>query len=676
VATFDYRDENGALLFQVCRTAEKRFYQRRPNGGDRWVNNIKGKRRVPYRLPELVGGAGIVFIPEGEKHVDALIERGLRATCNSGGAGKWLDEFSAFLRDADVVILPDNDDAGKKHGQDVAQKLHGIAGRVRVLDLPNLAPKGDVLDWLAADGTVDELTRLTEATPDWKQEPRPDDGDEPSAKKSQSKNQAQILLGIAATADLFHTPDGTGYADLNVGGHRETWPVRSRTFRRWLAQQVYKTTGGAPSSEARQNAHNIIEAQAIFSASERKVSVRVASHEGKLYVDLADEAWRAVEIDTEGWRVVENPPVRFRRPAGMRPLPLPSRGGTLAGLRNLLNLSDADFTLAVAFMLVALRDSGPYPVLVLAGEQGSAKSTASAIIRKSIDPNTAPLRALPREERDLFIAANNSHVLAFDNVSGLPPWISDTLCRLSTGGGFATRELHTDQDEILFDAVRPIILNGIEDVVNRPDLADRAIMLSLSPISDEQRRTEKELWHEFDAMHSAVLGALLDGVAHGLRELPKTKLQSKPRMADFAQWAAACEGALDLPCKFEQAYSDNRAQATETVIEANPVADAVRSLMTKQNMWRGTATDLLEDLGYVAGPTIRYSRHWPRAAHILSGRLRRAATFLRKIGIDIDFGAREGHASNKIIRITSGGSEAAATAPEAPETSGVHDGLF
>lgn len=111
---------------------------------------------------------------------------------------------------------------------------------------------------------------------------------------------------------------------------------------------------------------------------------------------------------------------------------------------------------------------------MLAGEQGSAKSTFSAVLRKLLDPNCAPLRALPREDRDLFIAANNGHVLTFDNVSGLPGWISDTLCRLATGDGFAVRQLYTDQDEVLFDAARPVILNGIEDMVTRPDLADRA----------------------------------------------------------------------------------------------------------------------------------------------------------------------------------------------------------
>jgi hypothetical protein len=128
---------------------------------------------------------------------------------------------------------------------------------------------------------------------------------------------------------------------------------------------------------------------------------------------------------------------------------------------------------------------GPYPVIVLSSEQGSAKSTFSAILRALLDPDTAPLRALPREDRDLFIAASNGHVLAFDNVSGLPAWISDTLCRLATGGGFAVRQLYTDRDEVLFDAARPVILNGIEDIVTRPDLADRAVFLTLEPIQEE-----------------------------------------------------------------------------------------------------------------------------------------------------------------------------------------------
>jgi len=273
--------------------------------------------------------------------------------------------------------------------------------------------------------------------------------------------KADILIAFAQTAELFHTPDGTGFADLDINGHRETWPIRAKGFRYWLTRQFFEATGGAPSSEALQSALNVIEAKAHFDAPERLVYIRVGGLNGRLYLDLGDETWRAVEIDATGWRLIDNPPVRFRRASGMKPIPIPLGGGSIEALRSFLNVrSDSDFVLVVSWALACLRNRGPYPVIVLSGEQGSAKSTFSEILRALLDPNTAPLRALPREDRDLFIAAINGYVLAFDNVSGLRAGISDTLCRLATGGGFAVRQLYSDQDEVLFDAARPVILNS------------------------------------------------------------------------------------------------------------------------------------------------------------------------------------------------------------------------
>ena len=219
--------------------------------------------------------------------------------------------------------------------------------------------------------------------------------------------QADILIDIAQAAELFHTPDGTGFADLDVNGHRETWPINSKGFRRWLARRYFEQTDGAPNSEALKSALNVIEAKAHFDAPERVVHVRVGGLDGRIYLDLANATWQAVEIDSEGWRVIDTPPVRFRRSAGMLPLPIPVAGGSIEELRPFLNVrSDNDFILAVAWVLAALRDRGPYPVLALFGEHGTAKSTFAKILRALIDPNTVPLRALPREDRDLFIAAN------------------------------------------------------------------------------------------------------------------------------------------------------------------------------------------------------------------------------------------------------------------------------
>lgn len=466
--------------------------------------------------------------------------------------------------------------------------------------------------------------------------------------------QADILIDLAQTAELFHTPDSTGYADLDINGHRETWPIRARGFRSWLARRFFEATQGAPSSEALQSALNVIEAKAQFDGPERMVHLRVGGQDEKLYLDLCDETWRAVEIDTEGWRVLDNPPIRFRRAAGMQPLAMPVKGGSVKTLRSFLNVqSDADFVLVVAWALAVLRNRSPYPVIVLSGEQGSAKSTFSSILRSLLDPNTAPLRALPREDRDLFIAANNSHVLAFDNVSGLPAWISDTLCRLATGGGFAVRQLYSDQDEVLFEAARPVILNGIEEIVTRPDLADRSVFLTLEPIPEEKRRPEAELWAAFEAERPRLLGVLLDAMVQGIKRLPATHLEKLPRMADFALWASACETALWPAGTFWSAYCTNRSEAAQSVLEADSIALLVRELVDQRTVWTGTCADLLEELSSLLGDVTARPKGWPDSPRKLSGRLRRAAGPLRTMGVEIEFDRDRSRTRSRIVTITS-----------------------
>jgi hypothetical protein len=276
---------------------------------------------------------------------------------------------------------------------------------------------------------------------------------------------------------------------------------------------------------------------------------------------------------------------------------------------------------------------------VLNGEQGACKSTLAAVMRALIDPNASALRALPREDRDLFIAASNAWLLTFDNVSRLPDWISDTLCRLATGGGFATRALYTDDDEKLFDAMRPIALNGIEDFVVRPDLADRSVFLTLAPIPETSRQAEAAFWQTFEQDRPGIFGALLDMVAHGLKQLPLIRPARLPRMADFAHWGAACESAAFEPGSFLRAYRRNCDGAVETVLEADTVATLLRSFMAKRTeaKWTGTATTLLATLAAEAGETVARAKDWPKTPNALGGRLRRASPFLRKVGIAVSF---------------------------------------
>jgi hypothetical protein len=225
----------------------------------------------------------------------------------------------------------------------------------------------------------------------------------------------------------------------------------------------------------------------------------------------------------------------------------------------------------------------------------------------------------------------------------------------------------------LFDAARPAILNGIEDIVARPDLADRALFLTLEPIPESRRKPEAELWTAFEVDRPYILGALLDVVVEGLKRLPETRLEELPRMADFALWATACETAIWPAGTFWTAYSSNRDEAVAGVIEADPVANAVRALMATRTKWTGAASDLLGDLTELVDEAQRRSKSWPNTPNTLSGRLRRAATFLRKAGIEIAFDRETNHSRSRSICITvlpeSGGNFAsAASASSAPDT--------
>jgi hypothetical protein len=463
-----------------------------------------------------------------------------------------------------------------------------------------------------------------------------------------------MLTQIAACGELFHTATGTAFVDLLVDGHRETWPIRSKRFRGWLRRRYYEATGGALGAQVISPELDLLEARAQFDAPERSVHVRVAEQQGHIYLDLADDHWRAVEIGPDGWRVNKCPPVRFRRPVGMLPLPVPERGGSIEALLPLLNLSSQnDFVLVAAWLLATLRPRGPYPLLAISGEQGSAKTVLSKMLKALIDPNVAPVRVLPREERELMIAANNSYALAFDNLSGLPAWLSDALCRLASGGSFSVRQLYTDDEEVLFQAARPLLVNGIEDVIRRADLADRGIFLTLAPIGGRGRRSEAELWREFEVVKPRILGALLDAAVRGLQTLHDIRLTSLPRMADFALWATACETALWPAGTFARAYDANRKAAVEGIIEVDPLAVCVRKLMAERSSWAGTASDLLRAATNLADDNIsKRGADWPKNPAALAGRLRRAQTFLRMLGIEIAF-SREGRAGTRTIRISS-----------------------
>ncbi len=476
-------------------------------------------------------------------------------------------------------------------------------------------------------------------------------------KDQKQPSQVEILTEIAARAEVFHTRDGTAFATVKVDGHKETWRVRSKPFKQWLVASFYSSQKKPPNSEARNAVLGLVEAWAQHEGKERTAYVRVAEGANSVYIDRGSREWDAIRIDSSGWHVVPKPGVKFHRTVRTARLPKPLAGGDVTALRSFINLSsEQDLVLVVAWLIGALRPTGPYPILILQGEQGSAKSTTARMLRSLVDPSTPALRTGPRSEHDLMIAASQSWVLAFDNLSGMQPWLSDALCRLATGGGFATRELYTDADEIIFEAQRPVILNGIEDLASRQDLADRAIVVTLPAIPEEKRQTEKSLRIAFKVAKPKILGALYDAISAALLNVDSVELPSSPRMADFAEWMSAAESALPWPeGAFLEAYSANREEAIAVALENDIVASAVGQLLKKREAWEGTATELLVELRNHSSSRVLKSRAWPKSAKGLSGKLKRAATFLRSAGVEVEFYRESGKNSRRMISLCAGG---------------------
>ena len=387
----------------------------------------------------------------------------------------------------------------------------------------------------------------------------------------------------------------------------------------------------------------------------------------RVYLDLGDAQWRAVEITRDGWQVITNPPVRFRRPRGLLPLTEPERGESLSDLRPFVNVAtDADFLLMASWLLAALRGRGPYPILVFMAEQGSAKTTNTRVLRRLGDPNDADVRRPPRNTEDLMIAATNGHVVAFDHLSRLTEELSDNLSVLATGGGFAVRQLYTNAEEQIFNAMKPIILNGISQVATRGDLLDRAIVITLPPIPEERRKDEATFWADFDRARPRILGALLDAVAIGLRHVGAVRLERKPRMADFAIWGVAVEPACPWPeGTFLWAYAGDRSRGGRGDSRRGPAGGRGRWIAP----WEGTASELLQVLSMKVPEAITTRKDWFSKPRQVSDALRRLAPGLRRIGIDVTF-ERDG--SRRTIHIEKVCPDASSSSPAShgPENQG------
>lgn len=628
VATYDYCDEGGALVFQVLRYEPKTFRQRRPEGSG-WSWSVKGVRVLPYRLSALLADpAATVFLVEGEKDADRLAALGLVATCNAGGAGKWKKEHSEFLRARRVVVLPDNDEAGEKHAQQVERSLRGIAAEVRTLVLPGLPDKGDVSDWLDAGGTLEELLALASA--DAATSAAQQAEDEASGRK---RGQTDLLVAfVRERFALMHDKNGDTYAQDHGTG--EVARTAGRQFKDRVTAAFFQQHGLAVREQAWREALTTVQALARYEGELQAVHIRVAGSDGCYWVDLCQPGnSRAVEIDAQGWRIVQRAPVVFVRSESMQPMPDPVHGGSIDALWSIANVPEAMRPLVLAWLLDCLRPDTPFPGLELVGEQGCGKSTTAEALRRLIDPSGCNLRSAPKSIEDVFVAAGQNHVVAYENISHLTAPMQDALAILSTGGGFAKRQLFTDADEHVINVRRPWLVNGISICVTQQDLVDRVISVECPVI--EVRQSSSQQWQAFEAQLPQLLGALYSLAAAALHELPRVHLAKtdRPRLVEYVTLGMAMHQANEEDAnEFLAQFKKTRIEAVARTLDASPVACAVTEFLecNPQGIDAPVKVILrrLEDFKPMGADA------WPRSPKGLGDALRRAAPALRQLGIE------------------------------------------
>jgi len=605
-----------------------------------------------------------VMVCEGEKSADAaamLLAAYVVVTSPNGSKAASKSDWSP-LRGRTVTVWADADAAGLEYAEAVAKHSLAAGALSAAIMTP---PEGVKVGWDAADALAEGWNGeragklAAEAQPFERKGTGGSKRDDGHAGGERSHGgggrrrtpQRDILIALTDEIDLWHDANRIAYASFPVNDHRENWSVRSRDFRMWLSGQFFLQTGAAIGGQALEDGIRILEAKGVNEGPQHEVFTRTGHADGMMYLDLGDPTWCAIEITNSGWRVIERPLLKLLRAPSMRPLPAPEAGSLIEELRQFVNVkSDTDFMLVIAWIVAALRHCGPFPILVINGEAGSGKSVFSRIVRLLIDPSAAPIRAVPRDDRDLVVSASNSWVLAFDNLSNVPSWLADALCRLATGSGFATRKLHTDNEEMIFDAARPIIINGIPTLTDRSDLADRAVTIHLHAIPEDQRRPEDEMLAAFEEVRPRILGALMDAISCAHRNVGTVKLDRVPRMADFVKWITAAEPGLGWePGAFMAIYAENRRDVSEAAFEADSIAVAIWNLITtdQPNGFEGTPTALLEAINARTSEITRRSKYWPQTAAQLGNRVARATPLLKAKGCIVE----RRHSGARIITI-------------------------
>jgi hypothetical protein len=478
--------------------------------------------------------------------------------------------------------------------------------------------------------------------------------------KQNRESSSQKLLSLAKVQceELFVDQYGEPYAAVKINEHLETLNLNHTRFRSWICKTYHEQEGLVPNSENIANAINILRANAQFDGNSKQLYLRVAydttkdetgtmrTNQTTIYYDLTNPEWEAVRITPEGWSIVKAP-VLFRRHNAL-PQVDPSKTyppDIFDQFIKLLNIKGEEKKLLLkCYIITSFIPEIDKPILMLHGDPGGAKSTLEELIKKLIDPGAVLTLALPRDIFELIQQLDHNHIAYYDNVSRIPDLISDQFCRASTGGGSSKRRLYTDDDDKIYNFKRCVGFNGINLAATNSDLLDRGIIIRVERIADKDKKKKEHIGQEFEKIKPQLLGYIFDILAKILRmkQTISIEFEQLPRMADFAEAAEIISRCMGNPDnQFINAYYENIKLQTQEILETSLVAPEILKFIAYTSEWKGTYTELLDNLDQIVDNKVSKNKYWPKSPSVLSRRVNEVKTNLREVGVIIEEGKQD-----------------------------------
>lgn len=651
VATFTYQDAKGKPLYfkerlepgRDGRKKEFRFFQKA--GRKRQAG--RGAVKVLYNLPAVQKAKSIIFV-EGEAKADLLTSWKIPATClDSGSKSKLTKEMIDQLTGKSVVILPDNDAPGAEFADYLAATLHGKAERLKIVSLPGLKDKEDIIQWAAIAGNdrekllsiILDVAEYTAGTPAATIPAAPPAMTHKKRRKSEDDKperipQSEMILDLMEGMPLLVDDTKTPWTFIDG----RTIPVQSQELADWLTLKYFRLDGKAPSSEALSSAVKVLAAKARIEGEKIALFNRIAKKDDEFWYDLGEG--RAVKITSAGWKFVEPPPL-FQRWSHQQPQPDPLKVGDPWAFLRFCHIPEQNHLLTMTTLITSFVPGISHPLWHVTGPQGSGKSSFCRLIKRLVDPSAAELQIMqPQKETDFYLTLYQNYILVLDNLSELSSRISDVLCGAATGTTVSQRALYSNMDLVLLRLKNIIILNGITPLIGRADLMDRTITITLGRIPPEGRKEDREIMEEFDQALPGILGGILGVLCKAIEIYPGVKLDALPRLADFARWGYAVAEALGGHGeRFLADYTANGALQNEEILGQNTLANALIAEMEGKAKWETTVGVAWIRLLEAAKPP-HGDRTFPAKPQDMRKHLGRLQASLAEEKITFDYGRR------------------------------------